>query len=363
MKIKSTPSFLLTLLYLLAFQSKTYSYQRTEAVSFVMMNYEIHHQGINKLDIKISYWYGKQLKNNGYVNDSVLRFRVDSVLSHYPNTTDWWEIVNKNLTRFIMDQYPHIDSLASDILVHWYSGAGVEYGHRYPTRSVTSRTRSNDLYEYFGFETLPDYRVVMNGKSIPLTLSVLYQYKEDIQNTEYPDGLETENAFKKSLQGYADLIQTKYPLHALLKLANSDILQKYDQLQSIEAVMSFPGENHVQYRAERMKPPFDYGPGLIEIDNIKPGKVEKEKLVNADGINIIKFISYDSLQIVSFTFAIIYKNDSSYEEVVKGQLFTKSIKERLEKLEPGNIVVITDIYSTNPRGMEIVLSGSTYKVK
>src|SRR6185437_16662972 len=167
------------------------------SVSF--FNYEVHHQGINRLNIKFS-WKQHDNTSGNYISDRFIYAVADSFFKKYPNTTDWWEIVNKALTQVILKDYPNMDSIASDIEVTWVSGAGVDYGHRYPTRCVTARTMTGGLYEYFGFRTLPDFTISSSsGETDNAHLDVLYRYKEPITNTDYPDGLATENAFKAFL--------------------------------------------------------------------------------------------------------------------------------------------------------------------
>jgi hypothetical protein len=42
---------------------------------------------------------------------------VETYVSKYPNKTDYWEVVNKKLTRLVMDKYPAISRVISEIEV------------------------------------------------------------------------------------------------------------------------------------------------------------------------------------------------------------------------------------------------------
>jgi hypothetical protein len=209
----------------------------------------VHHQGINKLDINIHYTYKPDFDR--YVNDSALRNDVDSVLGNYPDTVSWWEIVNKKLTAALIKKYPMVESLTSDILVHWVSGMGVEYGHRYPTRCVTTRTSSGKLSEFFGFTTLPDYTVKIKEEVCKVQLSILYQYKADITNTEYPDGLATENTFKRLIAERSE--KGVKNITSLIRYPPLDMLKKYSAMQNIEVIMKKDDEQaRVFYRREKV---------------------------------------------------------------------------------------------------------------
>jgi hypothetical protein len=193
---------IITLSLLHGFNLQAQILMKTDSV--IIMNYEVHHQGINHLDINIKYNYISTRSPGLGPIPSILARDLDSILVLYPNTTDWWEIVNKKITAFYMNHYPGIDSLSSNILVHWTSGAGVEYGHKYPTRSITCRTRAGKLYEYFGFTTMPGLMKVKHaGKNYKVFIDLVYQYKNGIKDTEYPDGLATEKYFKKLLREQA----------------------------------------------------------------------------------------------------------------------------------------------------------------
>lgn len=208
----------------------------------------VHHQGINMLDIKIHYVYEPGFDK--YVDDSALKNDVDSILKNYPDTVSWWEIVNKKLTAVLFEKYTMVTLLTSDIQVHWVSGMGVEYGHRNPTHCVTTRTRNGQLSEFFGFSTLPDYSVKVKGRACKVQLSILYQYKENIANTEYPDGLATENTFKKLIAEDAE--KGAKNITSLIQYPLQDMLRRYPAMKNIEVVMkSDDDEARVFYWREK----------------------------------------------------------------------------------------------------------------
>jgi len=137
-----------------------------------------------------------------------------------------------------MRNFGVIDSLASDIEVNWTSGAGVEYGHRYPTRSVTARTRSGKLYEYFGFNSLCDFKLTFKGESSNVNIEMLYKYVPGISDKDYPDGLETENYYIGNLKELAitsNITVNNYSWDWLNKEVCKRMLGKYNEMQEIES--------------------------------------------------------------------------------------------------------------------------------
>jgi hypothetical protein len=226
---------LLTILFLKPLLSigQVNSQSQTGSVSTEI---QVPHQGINKLNITLFWSYIPGIKN-GSVNYSEIKKTTDSLLLNYPNTTDWWEIVNKHLTAFLISRYPQIDSLASDIQVNWISGAGYDYGHRNPTRCLTARTSKGKLYEYFGFVTIPDMVIKLkNGQPIPTKIDVLYQYIEPISDQNYPDGLETERTYTSFISTSSE---TYTSFESLNKAAGEHLLAKFPELKRVEVSKEF----------------------------------------------------------------------------------------------------------------------------
>jgi hypothetical protein len=218
----------------------------TRSVS--ILNKVVHHQGINRLDIKVKYTFQKSGNKLIRINDALVKHQIDSLLAHYPDTTDWWEIVNKNITAFFMSTYPEIDSMGEDILVHWVSGAGVDYGHRFPTRSITSRTRKGSLHEYFGFTTPIDSLFFCSCLQKPhkIFIDLKYHYVQRIDDKDYPDGLAAENDFKKFL---ADNSMNLKFWDEIIEKTQKDMLAKYRRMQDLTSDIIVYDAGGEQYEA------------------------------------------------------------------------------------------------------------------
>ena len=90
----------------------------SEEFSFAIKDFKIDHQGeTNTLNISISYRYMVDIKNSDYPDFRRLAKDVESLLSNYPNKTDYWEIVNKRITALLMQRYPGITSLTCELKV------------------------------------------------------------------------------------------------------------------------------------------------------------------------------------------------------------------------------------------------------
>jgi hypothetical protein len=78
-----------------------------EAWSFDFKNYAIAHQGQNSLDINVGYKYKQGIGINDpfeYPEFTQVYNYIDKYLTNYSNETDFWEIVNKNLTKSLLTE-------------------------------------------------------------------------------------------------------------------------------------------------------------------------------------------------------------------------------------------------------------------
>ncbi len=91
----------------------------SEEFSFLIKDFKIDHQGeTNTLNISISYHYVTNIANSDYPDFRWLAKDVEMLLSNYPNKTDYWEIVNKQLTSLLMKKYPALASITCEITVN-----------------------------------------------------------------------------------------------------------------------------------------------------------------------------------------------------------------------------------------------------
>jgi|ERR1043166_3726311 hypothetical protein len=89
-----------------------------EEFSFLIKDFKIDHQGeTNNLNISISYCYVVNIANSEYPDFRWLLKDVETLLSNYPNKTDYWEIVNKRITALLFEKYPALTSVTCELKV------------------------------------------------------------------------------------------------------------------------------------------------------------------------------------------------------------------------------------------------------
>ena len=89
-----------------------------EEFSFLIKDFRMDHQTqTNNLNISISYRYIANIQKADYPDLRWLAKDVETLLTNYPNKDDYWEIVNKQITALLLNKYPGIMSVTSDLTV------------------------------------------------------------------------------------------------------------------------------------------------------------------------------------------------------------------------------------------------------
>ncbi|MEM8810398.1 MAG: hypothetical protein AAGF01_30665 [Cyanobacteria bacterium P01_G01_bin.38] len=187
-----------------------------ESWSFAFEDYAIEHQGQSQIDITVSYDYVDGIGTDDpfeYPEFLQIYNFIDDFLVSYPNETDFWEILNKNLvTDLLNEPIPTVfgfdyqlsdvlDSLTVDLAVA--SGSSDIFVPRTSTVTGTPGTEV-DLDESWSF-AFEDYAIEHQGQS-EIDLTVSYDYVDGIGEDdpfEYPEFLQIFN--------YVDDFLTDYP--------------------------------------------------------------------------------------------------------------------------------------------------------
>jgi len=97
-------------------QEKPRDSELIEEFSFLIKDFKVDHQKeSNNLNISISYRYVVNIASSDYPDFRLLAKDIETFLTDYPNEDDYWEIVNKQLTLFLLKKYPALDSLTSEL--------------------------------------------------------------------------------------------------------------------------------------------------------------------------------------------------------------------------------------------------------
>lgn len=92
--------------------------QQEEIFTFQMPIYAIQHQGGAILNIKLAYRLTPEaIAQRDYPDIMPIRKDIDNFFVNYPNETDFWEILNRNLAQLLLDKYPQMSSLSLEINV------------------------------------------------------------------------------------------------------------------------------------------------------------------------------------------------------------------------------------------------------
>ena len=109
-----------------------------EQFSFLIKDFEIDHQGEkNNLSITIRYRYKAHISNAEYPDFTVITGDIETLLTNYPNKTDYWEIVNKRITLMVLEKYPAVASITSELQV------SPSPKNTYLRSSIVKRERTN----------------------------------------------------------------------------------------------------------------------------------------------------------------------------------------------------------------------------
>jgi len=109
-----------------------------EDFSFQIKDFKMNHQSeINNLNIVIRYRYVAGIPDTKYPDFRSLAKDVENLLTHYPNDGDYWEILNKNLTRMVLKNYPVLMSVTCEIQ------ASPTHLDPYSRSSIVTLNRSN----------------------------------------------------------------------------------------------------------------------------------------------------------------------------------------------------------------------------
>ena len=173
-----------------------------ENFSFELLDYQIEHQGQAVIDIAVDMDYKEGIGQENpfeYPDFIPIAEFINNFLVTYPNETDFWEILNKNLIRTLLTQpipTPYgveynLDEVLDSLTVHIQVQSGSS-DFSIPRASKVVGTPEAEvevnLGENFSFELL-DYEIEHQGQAV-IDIAVDMDYKEGIGQEnpfEYPD--------------------------------------------------------------------------------------------------------------------------------------------------------------------------------
>jgi hypothetical protein len=187
-----------------------------ESWSFSFQDYQIQHQGGAVIDLNVGYKYKDGIGKNDpfeYPEFTQIYNYIDKYLVDYPNETDFWEILNKNLvTDLLTKPIPTafgfdykladvVDNLIVDIdVLPGSSGINIPRSSTVTGTPVNSKVQLDESWD-FAFK---NYQIQHQGGAT-IDLDVSYDYKDGIGKTdpfEYPEFTQIYNYIDKYLVNY-----------------------------------------------------------------------------------------------------------------------------------------------------------------
>ncbi|MEG4009623.1 NHL repeat-containing protein [Microcoleus sp. Pol11C1] len=210
--------------------------QLTQKWNFTLANYPINHQGLNNLNIDVNYQYKDGIQNYQYPDFVPIYKSIDNLLVNYPNETDFWEIVNKNLTEKVLTDNPALSSVTVNL--------DVLPTNRLPYERSSTVTRSQDgkLGESWDFK-IPNYSIDHQGLN-NLNIDVKYQYKPGITQDEYPDFVPIYKSIDTFLTNYPN--ETDF-WEILNKSLTQKLLAENPALDSLQMNLEVLPTNRLPY--------------------------------------------------------------------------------------------------------------------
>jgi hypothetical protein len=147
--------------------------------NFTLKNYAIEHQGKNILDIEVRYAYKTSTTSSTLQENTNLSRQLQELLENYPNETDFWEVINSNLTKQLLKQNKEIASVSIALAVH------PNQKLPYDRASIVTRQKDNQIWESWHFDVRSN--VVEKTNKRFAKINVEYRYKSN--SLDYPDFL------------------------------------------------------------------------------------------------------------------------------------------------------------------------------
>jgi hypothetical protein len=117
--------------------------EREEVFGFTLEEYGVEHQGNVTVDMDIMYRLitSPEINPRDYPDFVPILGDIQGFITNYPNETDYWEIFNRNLVEYLLEQYPQIAALRVKITVR-------------DKMPILSQPVSHENYERFSVVTI-----------------------------------------------------------------------------------------------------------------------------------------------------------------------------------------------------------------
>lgn len=194
-----------------------------------------HHNGLQTLNITVDCTSDK-------ANLAPKLLSIYSEISHflgnYPNEDDYWEIINRELSKTLLQDYPDLSSVSITIEVLPTERLP------YTRASVITQNRNHIAIEGWRFIAITPVQV----QGSYLNYEVEYLYRDGITNTEYPDFIPIND---RIVQLLTIAVAKGNPWESINQDIAEIMLQKYPALDTFTSQIENPRQPEI--RVSRIK--------------------------------------------------------------------------------------------------------------
>lgn len=224
-----------------------------------LAEFEMNHQGGVVMNLEIEFDTGSTV--DGYWHDQLIEDlkqeimdEAVSFLEAYPNTNDFFEIVNRGLNQHLRNEFPELENVQVRFTIEPRPNVAF---------IVLSGTKFSDgqLKEFYGF-ILEDQQTNHQGLEV-FDIEVWFQYQLDLEPAEIPNVLSIRQNVLSFINGYPN---TTDFFEIYTKAMATEILEGFDALKNVTVQIDIPpvGEtlydrfSNVFYDRENYEESFGY---------------------------------------------------------------------------------------------------------
>ncbi len=209
-------------------------------ITAVYESFEMDHQGGVVMDLTIEAVTGRDIGVPGFdaltpVSQEDLIAEATGFLDDYPNTTDFFEIVNRGLNAHLRATFPELEQIAANFRIEPRPGVAF---------TVLSGTRFEDgaLREFYGFE-LPGISTDHQDAG-EIDLTVYFEYDQDLEASDIPNVLFVRLNVVSFINNYPNT--TDY-FEIYAKNMASSVLSGFNTINNVTITFEVPERDDVPF--------------------------------------------------------------------------------------------------------------------
>lgn len=105
------------------------AYHVEDTLSFEILKLPLDHQGPQVIDLRAAFLFEESIGPKQFPDFEVIYAEIQTWLAAYPHKSDYWEVLNRALCRYLLESYPMVREVAVDMVV------APTYGIQYPHTS------------------------------------------------------------------------------------------------------------------------------------------------------------------------------------------------------------------------------------